>query len=262
MNIPFYKYQGTGNDFILIDNREHALPHNSRSMFEAWCDRRFGIGADGLLLLENADGYDFRMVYFNSDGKQSSMCGNGGRCIVQFAHDQGLIKDSCRFIATDGPHEARLTNGIVELKMLDVQGVEQIENDYFLHTGSPHYVRFKKEALDSCKLIEEARDVRYNARFKEEGTNFNLVQDAGSHLNVRTYERGVEDETYSCGTGVTAVALVNHVCSATGKNYTQKIVTPGGDLEVRFFKAGEGHFTDIWLCGPAKFVFQGANIQI
>jgi diaminopimelate epimerase len=257
VNIPFYKYQGTGNDFILIDNRELALSHTSQTLYEGWCDRRFGIGADGLLLLEKAEGYDFRMVYFNSDGRQSSMCGNGGRCIVQFAQDQGLIKGTCRFIATDGPHEAILANGIVELKMQDVTGTEMIDGDHYLHTGSPHYVRFKKAALDTCNLIEEAHSVRYNARFKEEGTNFNLVQDAGTHLNVRTYERGVEDETYSCGTGVTAVALVNHICSPSGKNYTQKIVTPGGSLEVRFYKAGEGHFTDIWLCGPAEFVFRG-----
>ncbi|MHB1277340.1 MAG: diaminopimelate epimerase [Bacteroidia bacterium] len=257
MNIPFFKYQGTGNDFILIDNRERGLSHDARSLYENWCDRRFGIGADGLIFLENAEGYDFRMVYFNSDGNQSSMCGNGGRCIVQFAHDQGLIENSSRFIAMDGPHEARLVNGIVELKMQDVKGTEEIGGDFYLNTGSPHYVRFKKGPLPECDLITEARQVRYNARFKQEGTNVNLVQDAGDHLNVRTYERGVEDETYSCGTGVTAVALVSHIHSPSGKYYSRKIETPGGSLEVRFHKKDEGQFTDIWLCGPAKFVFRG-----
>lgn len=257
MNIPFFKYQGTGNDFILIDNRERRLSHDSRALFENWCDRRFGIGADGLILLENAEGYDFRMTYFNSDGNQSSMCGNGGRCITQFAHDQGFIKNSCTFIATDGPHEAQLVNGIVELKMQDVKGTEEINGDYYLNTGSPHYVRFKNDPLPDCDLIGEARQVRYNSRFTQDGTNVNLVQDAGTHLNVRTYERGVEDETWSCGTGVTAVALVSHIHSPSGKTYSRKVETPGGSLEVHFHKQSDGHFTDIWLCGPAKFVFRG-----
>lgn len=257
MKIRFYKYQGTGNDFILIDNRRLALPHDNQKLYEQWCHRRFGIGADGLILLEDADGYDFRMVYYNSDGRQSSMCGNGGRCIVQFAHDLGLIGNEARFIATDGPHSAKILNGIVELEMQNVAGVELTEGDYYLNTGSPHYVRFKKDNLMSTNLVDEARSIRYNERFKSEGTNVNLVQDAGEFLEVRTYERGVEDETYSCGTGVTAVAIVNHICSAADTDYAQKIHTPGGNLEVRFRKVNDQTYTDVWLCGPATYVFEG-----
>lgn len=257
MNIPFYKYQGTGNDFILIDNRELRLPHSTHELFESWCHRRFGIGADGLILLEDEEGFDFRMVYFNSDGRVSSMCGNGGRCIVQFAFDLGMIKEETRFIAIDGPHDAVIKQGIVELKMQDVQGIEQIEGDFFLQTGSPHYVRFKKDSLNTFDLVAEAQAIRYNDRFRELGTNVNLVFDAGKQLDVRTYERGVEDETLSCGTGVTAVAIVNHICSAPGQHYTQKIQTAGGLLQLRLFKVNDQKFTDIWLCGPAQFVYRG-----
>ncbi|MDX5321668.1 MAG: diaminopimelate epimerase [Bacteroidota bacterium] len=257
MKIRFYKYQGTGNDFILIDNRRLGLPHHTQELFEHWCDRRFGIGADGLILLEEEEGFDFRMVYFNSDGRQSTMCGNGGRCIAQFAHDLGLVGERAHFIAVDGPHEAVISEERVELKMQDVVGVENIDGDYYLHTGSPHYVRFMKEGLASCDLVPMARSIRYNDRFKAEGTNVNMVQDAGDYLDVRTYERGVEDETYSCGTGVTAVALVNHLCSPSGQSYSQAIHTPGGELEVKFEKTGEGTYQNIWLCGPARFVFQG-----
>lgn len=256
MKLRFYKYQGTGNDFILIDNRRIRLPHHTQEIFEKWCDRRFGVGADGLILLEEATGYDFRMTYFNSDGRQSSMCGNGGRCIVRFAHDLGLISGMTRFIAIDGEHEACIRKGRVELKMQDVQDIESLEGDFFLNTGSPHYVRFVKSGLDELPILEEARTIRYNDRFREEGTNVNFVEDRGDHLAVRTYERGVENETYSCGTGVTAVALVNHICSEKDGQKQQKISTPGGDLEIRFNKNGE-QFDDIWLCGPAEYVFEG-----
>ncbi len=256
MKLRFYKYHGTGNDFILIDNRRIALSHDTYERYGRWCHRRFGIGADGLILLEEEAGYDFRMVYYNSDGRQSSMCGNGGRCIVQFAHDLGIIGDRARFMAIDGEHEARVSPGRVELKMGDVDGVEKIGADFYLNTGSPHLVRFKEGSLGDLDLIPEARAIRYGDRFREEGTNVNLVSDCGDYLDVRTYERGVEDETYSCGTGVTAVALVQHLCSAPGK-YVQKIQTPGGNLEIRFEKTGENNYRNIWLCGPAEYVFEG-----
>ncbi|MBI1221327.1 MAG: diaminopimelate epimerase [Bacteroidetes bacterium] len=257
MIIKFFKYQGTGNDFILIDNRQLGLAHNMQTVFEKWCDRRFGIGADGLIFLENADGCDFRMVYFNSDGRQSSMCGNGGRCVVRFAKDLGIIGDETRFVATDGHHEAKIIGEIIELHMQDVSGVETTEGDFYLNTGSPHYVRYRKSGIEEMNLVDEARAIRYNNRFKAEGTNVNIVQDMGSHLEVRTYERGVEDETYSCGTGVTAVALVNHICSASNRNYFQKIHTPGGNLEVRFHKNNDQTYSNVWLCGPATYVFEG-----
>ncbi len=262
MKIRFYKYQGTGNDFILIDNRRLGLPHHTHELFEKWCSRRFGVGADGLMFLEEEEAYDFRMVYFNSDGRTSSMCGNGGRCIVKFAHDLGIIGEEANFMAIDGPHQARITDGIVELKMQDVEGIELMEGDFYLQTGSPHYVRYKKQDIDLIDLIQEAKSVRYNERFKQEGTNVNLVQDQGDHLQVRTYERGVEDETYSCGTGVTAVALVNHVCSPSATDYAQKISTKGGDLEVRFHKVNDSSYSEIWLCGPAEYVFQGELSRI
>lgn len=260
MKLRFRKYQGTGNDFILIDNRRLGLPHHTRELFAAWCHRRFGVGADGLILLEDEPGYDFRMVYFNSDGSQSSMCGNGGRCIAQFAHDLGLVGERARFMAIDGEHEAVIKDNWVELKMQDVHGVENIQNDFFLNTGSPHYVMFRNAPIRSADLTGEAKAIRYNERFKEEGTNVNIVFDAGTHLDVRTYERGVEDETYSCGTGVTAVALVQHICSPEG-DHSQRIHTPGGELEVRFRKSGKDSYTNIWLCGPADYVFEGELVR-
>jgi len=262
MNIRFYKYQGTGNDFILIDNRRLGLPHHTQELFEKWCARRFGIGADGLIFLEEEEGYDFRMVYFNSDGGLSSMCGNGGRCIVKFAQDLGIIGNEAHFIAVDGPHNAKIKDGIVALKMQDVEGVESMDGDFYLQTGSPHFVRFKKQELESIDLLKEAHEVRYNERFKAEGTNINLVKDNGDHLDVRTYERGVEDETYSCGTGVTAVAIVNHICSPSAQSYVQKIETKGGSLEVRLYKESDSIYREVWLCGPAEYVYQGELSRI
>ncbi len=256
MRVRFYKYQGTGNDFILIDNRNELLPRSNPEVYAAWCNRRFGIGADGLILLQNKEGYDFEMVYFNSDGRESSMCGNGGRCIVQFAHDRGLIENETRFLAIDGPHDATIAQGIVSLHMQDVNSVESIDNDFYLNTGSPHYVQFIAGDLAKLDLDSIAHAIRYNARFAQEGTNVNLVEPKEAYLEVRTYERGVEGETYSCGTGVTAVALVNHICSENG-SYRQAIRTPGGDLAVSFTKTGEGQFSDVWLHGPATFVFEG-----
>lgn len=256
MRLRFYKYQGTGNDFIIIDNRNELLPRSNQSLYESWCNRRFGIGADGLIFLQNKEGYDFEMVYFNSDGRESSMCGNGGRCIVQFAHDKGIIEDEAYFLAIDGDHHANVAEGLVSLQMQDVVDVEEIEGDFYLNTGSPHYVRYKKQDLQGVDLISEAKEVRYNSRFKQAGTNVNLVEDKGEFLEVRTYERGVENETYSCGTGVTAVAIVNHLCSGSDESSVQKIHTPGGNLEVSFEKAGDT-FKNVFLKGPAKFVFEG-----
>jgi diaminopimelate epimerase len=254
MTIQFYKYQGTGNDFIMIDNRKDVFDPSDYKLIEKLCDRRFGIGGDGLILLTNHANYDFQMVYFNSDGKQSSMCGNGGRCIVQFAHDMNVINDKAFFIAIDGEHDAYIKNGLVHLKMIDVAQTEINTDFYFMNTGSPHYVRFVYDIKD-YKVFEEGQKVRYNDRFKEKGTNVNFaekIQD--DELWVRTYERGVEDETFSCGTGVTACALA---ASYEGMQSPIKINTLGGELQISYEKCTDGSFKNIFLIGPAKKVFHG-----
>jgi len=255
MQLHFYKYQGTGNDFVLIDNRKNETQLNPEQV--KWlCDRRFGIGADGLMLLELEPGADFKMVYFNSDGNQSSMCGNGGRCITAFAKKLGLINDRTKFIAIDGLHEAVIHEGFVSLKMNDVKSIENNGDHYFLNTGSPHYVKFVED-VNSFNVYDEGKKIRYNERFATEGTNVNFIEKKEDSVFVRTYERGVENETLSCGTGVTASALVAAISgAATGKNYC-KISTLGGDLRVKFDKVLESNFYNIWLEGPAEFVFEG-----
>ena len=252
----FYKYQGTGNDFIIIDNTDLRFDRANTALVAELCDRRFGIGADGLMLLQRKDGFDFEMVYYNSDGRESSMCGNGGRCIVEFARSLGLVKEQAHFIAIDGVHIANVKPGFISLKMNDVKNVELNPDFSFLNTGSPHYVAFVND-VQHFNVYEEGKKVRNNNRFKAEGTNVNFVEKQYNDLFVRTYERGVEDETYSCGTGVTAAALVaslKHV--STADNYCS-IKTLGGNLNVKFNKHTDDSFTDIWLEGPATFVFKG-----
>ncbi len=254
--MKFFKYQGTGNDFVMIDQREEQyLTREDVAKIEHLCHRRFGIGADGLILLQNHEGYDFEMVYFNSDGRESSMCGNGGRCIVAFAKQLGIIKEKAHFLAIDGEHEAIIrSDGWVELKMTDVADIEIGTSFFYLNTGSPHYVTFVDD-LDDVDVVREGRAVRYNDRFKEAGTNVNFVQTNAEGITVATYERGVEDETLSCGTGVTAAAIAQYLKS--GNNRTRiPIRVKGGNLEVRF-EPENGSFTNIWLCGPATLVFEG-----
>lgn len=255
MKIFFSKYQGTGNDFILIDGRK-VLPELSSDQIKKLCDRRFGVGADGLMILKEKAGYDFEMVYFNSDGNQGSMCGNGARCIVNFAAEIGLVFDRYTFWAPDGEHEAERNDKAVKLKMNDVSTVEKIGNDYFLNTGSPHYVRYQKD-LKSFPVFEVGKQIRYNERFREKGTNVNFIENVQDSLFVRTYERGVEDETYSCGTGVTAAALVHCFSGNSLKENECAIKTIGGELKVYFNKGSDGSFNNIWLEGPAEFVFHG-----
>lgn len=256
MNILFYKYQGTGNDFVLIDNRSLNLSLSTEEI-KHLCDRRFGIGADGLMLLENEAGYDFKMVYYNSDGNQSSMCGNGGRCITAFAKLLGIIDNKARFMAIDGAHDASIDeNGLVSLKMQDVKQVEDGGDFFYLNTGSPHYVRFVTD-LDNFNVVEEGRKIRNSERFMEDGTNVNFIEKKEDALFVRTYERGVEDETYSCGTGVVASSLVAALTGAsTAKNHCH-VSTLGGSLEVSFEKVLAQNFYNIWLKGPAVMVYAG-----
>ncbi|MFL5753604.1 MAG: diaminopimelate epimerase [Bacteroidia bacterium] len=255
MQLIFYKYQGTGNDFILIDNRESKIKL-SKEQVASLCHRRFGIGADGLMLLELQKGFDFKMVYYNSDGNESSMCGNGGRCITAFAEHLGIIKNKAHFNAIDGEHFSEIRDNLVNLKMKDVNTIEENGDHYFLNTGSPHYVKFVNE-IESYDVFNEGRKIRMNERFRNTGTNVNFIEKAGKELFVRTYERGVEDETYSCGTGVTAAALVAALSGSASADDSCAITTLGGKLNVRFKKKSAQHFTDIYLEGPAAFVFEG-----
>ena len=256
MKLPFFKYQGTGNDFVMIDNREGKFPKNDTKLIGRLCDRRFGIGADGLILLEMEAGYDFRMVYYNSDGNPSSMCGNGGRCLVAFAKSLGLIQNEASFLATDGPHYATVNqDGIVSLQMKDVDTVKITPDFVFLDTGSPHHIQL----VDDLKTIDvkgEGAQIRYSELYGEKGSNVNFVsQDSEKEFSVRTYERGVEDETLSCGTGATAVALA---MKALGKTQSNSIGlnVEGGKLQVSFTPI-QGRFTNVFLTGPATFVFKG-----
>ncbi len=253
MAISFYKYQGTGNDFVMVDNRKLAFPANDVSLVKHLCDRRTGIGADGLILLQDHPDYDFEMVYYNADGRLGSMCGNGARCTVRFARHLGVIEDVACFLAADGEHQASVERDLIQLKMNDVAEVEKIGDDYYLNTGSPHYVRFVDD-VENLDVYEEGRAIRYNDRFKEVGTNVNFVQRlSDNEIFVRTYERGVEDETLSCGTGVTACALV---AGLEGMQSPIKVKTLGGNLEVAFEQQGDS-FKYIYLVGPTKQVFTG-----
>ncbi len=254
MKLTFYKYQGTGNDFVIIDNRSGDVVLTTAQVKNI-CDRRFGIGGDGLMLLNTNPSYDFEMKYFNSDGREGSMCGNGGRCLVKFAYDKGIRKDSYRFIASDGEHEAEIEDGWVNLKMQDVKGIRFDSGDAILNTGSPHYIKQVGDVMNT-DVYKEGRAIRYSRQFEKEGINVNFVDVCDDDcIRVRTYERGVEDETYSCGTGVTAAALV-FAHNERGFN-RKEIETKGGKLAVEFDKTGEESFNNIWLCGPAEFVFTG-----
>ncbi|MFN0187246.1 MAG: diaminopimelate epimerase [Bacteroidia bacterium] len=258
MQLSFSKYQGTGNDFIILDgwNSEISI---SAEQVKHCCDRRFGIGADGLMIIKKHPSLDFEMIYFNSDGLPSSMCGNGGRCLVHFAFEKKYIGTSTQFLAIDGVHEADvLSNSIISLKMNSVSNIAKRENDYYLNTGSPHFVS-KVDAIMDLNVVENGRKIRYNEEFKREGTNVNFVQELEDGIMVRTYERGVEDETLSCGTGVTAAALVAADLFNREKKKTENIniKTLGGALKVTFNR-NENVFDEIRLIGPAIFVYEGS----
>jgi diaminopimelate epimerase len=252
--MTFYKYHGTGNDFILFDNRANTLSFSTEQVAHL-CHRRFGIGADGLMLLGTADGYDFSMVYYNSDGRESSMCGNGGRCIVAFANLLGIIDDKARFVAIDGPHHASITSdGIINLEMRDVAEMEIRDGYTILNTGSPHYVKWVGDVKET-DVFNQGKAIRNLAEFQPDGINANFTQIIANTLFVRTYERGVEDETYSCGTGVTAAAIAA-TCSTTGI-FSTAIETMGGKLNVSFTKDSPTSAKNVVLSGPAVFVYKG-----
>lgn len=251
--MTFYKYHGTGNDFILIENMAGDIKLTTEDV-AFMCNRRFGIGADGLMLLEQADGYDFKMVYYNSDGRESSMCGNGGRCITAFASAMGIIDKNASFLAIDGPHTATIADdGLVSLHMQDVTEIKHEEGFVTLNTGSPHYVQWV-DNVKKTDVFTQGKIIRNRPEYPE-GINVNFMQRHEDRLWVRTYERGVEDETLSCGTGVTAAAI-----AASGDQtgiFRTSIETPGGFLEVVFNKLTATSAIDVVLIGPAAFVFQG-----
>ncbi len=254
MEIKFFKYQGTGNDFVMLDNRQNDISLKQKQI-EFLCDRKFGIGADGLILLENHPDFDFKMLYYNSDGRESSMCGNGGRCLTKFAHDLKIIREEYHFIAIDGEHKAKLIGNEISLQMIDVLSIEEIKNDVFLDTGSPHHIVFEKK-IGELELVKTAREIRYSDSYKKEGVNVNFVEiDGEASLNMRTYERGVEDETLSCGTGVTAAVLAANYRGLTQSNKVE-VNTKGGRLYLSFTEL-DGVYKDIWLQGPVEFVFEG-----
>lgn len=256
MRIEFYKYHGTGNDFVILDNRNGQYDQISNTQVAKICHRRFGIGADGLMMLNQKAGYDFEMIYYNADGNTSTMCGNGGRCLVKFANDMGIHKYTYRFIAIDGDHEAEIDNhNRIRLKMTDVNELDEHSSYTVLNTGSPHYIKFVNNAED-IDVFSNGRAIRNSSHFIKEGINVNFVESTGEDsIFVRTYERGVEDETMSCGTGVTAAALVS-AHNERGFNRVE-IKTPGGHLSVEFNKISDHEFNEIWLCGPATFVYKG-----
>lgn len=252
--LTFYKYQGTGNDFVMIDNRSHVFDKENIALVQQLCHRKFGIGADGLILIENHSELDFNMIYFNADGSQS-FCGNGSRCAVAFAKYLGIIESQAFFLSTDGEHEAWINNeNEVSLKMHDVEEIEQGSDYYFINTGSPHYIVETTE-IEQINVPQRGAEIRYSDRFKEKGTNVNFICEQNNGIKIRTYERGVEDETLSCGTGVTAAALSMAHKNNLGASKIN-VQTKGGQLKVAF-KRDNNKFIDIWLIGPAEMVFKG-----
>ena len=256
MSFKFHKYHGTGNDFIMINDPRSEFPEENYELIRHLCERRFGIGADGLILIRNHADMDFRMVYFNSNGKEGSMCGNGGRCAVAFAYKKGLCKDSATFMAIDGTHVAKVIRPEhIQLKLQSVKSIRLQHDHYELDTGSPHYVTFV-EQVDKVDVYKLGQEIRLSNAFRTEGINVNFVEHGPERIIVRTYERGVENETFSCGTGVVAAALCASLRESSEKTEYQ-VRTKGGDLSVSFRMEGEHSFRNIILEGPAEFVYQG-----
>ncbi len=254
MTITFNKYQGAGNDFIIIDNRSSNFNPSESKLVNKLCDRRFGIGADGLILISSFSKVDYEMKYFNSDGKLGSMCGNGGRCAAHFTLKHGIAGEKQRFLAFDGIHEAEVHDDIVRLQMADVNEFGIIDGNYFVNTGSPHYMIFSDD-IDKINVNEEGKSLRWSPKFAPDGTNVNFVQVVDNGLHVRTFERGVEEETLACGTGVTASAIASFLAGHFDRQKI-KVRAKGGNLEVEF-RIKDNKVTNVWLKGPATFVFEG-----
>lgn len=252
--LKFFKYQGTGNDFIMIDDRARIFDDSDHNLIERLCHRRFGVGADGLILLRDHPKVDFEMIYFNSDGHLTTLCGNGSRCVVQFAHNLGVVDKLAVFETVEGKLEANIENGLVHLRMPDVNRVDEKKDSYFIHTGSPHHIMFVNE-LEEYDVYNGGRAIRYSDEYSDGGTNVDFVEPVTEdRIFVRTYERGVENETLSCGTGVTASAIAYGL---QNDRSSVKIKTLGGELQIRFKKIDAGHITDIYLIGPARLVYEG-----
>ena len=258
MLVHFSKYHGTGNDFIMIDGRELDCSFFDAKVIRTLCDRRIGIGGDGLIILEDSKPYDFTMRYFNSDGREGTMCGNGGRCITAYALRLGIIKTYTTFEGVDGTHEASiLSNGEIRLKLADVGGIETLEDGYLLNTGSPHFVHFVKN-LEQLEVEREGAEISHQERFGKGGVNVNFVElgPAADEIAVRTFERGVEGETWSCGTGVTAAAITT--CFKSGSDKSSYLLkTRGGELNVSFKSGADQRVTEIYLSGPTSHVYDG-----
>jgi diaminopimelate epimerase len=257
MLVQFEKYQGAGNDFIMIDNLNGQLDELGIFHIQQLCDRKFGIGADGLIKINTSTGYDFEVDYYNADGSQS-FCGNGARCSVAFAHELGVTQAAVSFLAIDGPHQALKNNGLIELKMSDVSDWNlRPDATITLNTGSPHFIKWCTQ-VNNQAVIEIGKSIRYSSEFEKEGINVNLVEIIEENkLAIRTYERGVEDETLSCGTGVTAAAIASAIQLNKIGQSTVSLETQGGGLTVNFNRISENKIEDIWLIGPAKHVFTG-----
>ena len=254
MTVEFYKYHGTGNDFVLIDNRSLFFDKNNIELISKICSRHIGVGADGLILLEDDNLHDFKMIYFNSDGKQTSMCGNGGRCIISFAKKLNIIDDKANFMAIDGLHEGIINDNTIKIKMNSVSEIHDIHTGCLSDTGSPHFVKFC-DSVDSVNVFEFGRELRNNKEISKDGVNINFTEIVNNYsIKVRTYERGVENETLSCGTGVIASALSAYSKGLVDTNRI-KINTLGGELFVSF--EFNNIYENIWLEGPAIEVYKG-----
>ena len=264
MQIEFLKFHGSGNDFILIDNRKGDLKFLSKAHIKKLCDRRFGIGSDGLIALNKSENADFEMKYYNADGGEGSMCGNGARCVALFAHRLGVFNTDATFVAYDGLHHSKIkrinkdkTLAEIKVSMCDVEKIEKGKDNFFLNTGSPHYVRFVKD-VSKVDVVVEGKKIRNSNRFRLKGTNVNFVSIKNKKLFIRTYERGVENETLACGTGITASAIAAHAAGLVKTN-TVNVIAMGGSLKVYFIKYNN-NYTNIFLQGKAEMVYEGSII--
>jgi diaminopimelate epimerase len=253
MIVDFYKFQGTGNDFIMIDNRGEEFDMEDSSLIKSLCERRFGIGADGLILLQNHKEYDFEMIFFNSTGERSTFCGNGGRCIIAFAHLLELFDNECRFMAYDGMHEGSIEENIVSMKMADVEEVLVREDSVVLDTGSPHLVKLV-DNVTNVNVLNKGRKLRFSKEFSDYGINVNFAE-VNDCVSIRTYERGDEMESLSCGTGSVATAIALYEIGKTDDKEIN-IHTTGGELKVSFNHDGK-IYTNIWLSGNSSMVYSG-----